>query len=82
MTDPVRRAIRTWVQSFFGAFLGTGVLSMISAEGVVDWSVLVKAVVSAFAASLIALITLVMNLLEDHNAIPKLLKGPTEEGAS
>ena len=74
MSDPVRRAIRTWIQSFVGGFLSTGALSAVQVSGVVDWSILLKAVVSAIAASIISLLTLVMNLVEDHTRMPALLK--------
>lgn len=70
MTDPIRRALRTFVQAFLGSLITSGVLSAVAADGVVDWSAVQKAAVAALAAAAVAVVTLVQNLLEDHGALP------------
>lgn len=82
MSDALRRAIRTFVQSFFGAFIASGVLSAMQTTGIVDWAVLQKAAVSAGTAGIIALLTWVINVLEDSGAVPSLLKSPASSGAN
>lgn len=82
MTDPVRRAIRGWLQTFLGSLITSGVLSSFEAEGVVDWAILKKALISAIVAGVVAVITLVQNLLEDTTSFPALLKAPASEGVN
>lgn len=77
MTDPLKRAIRTFLQSFLGALITSGVLSAASESGVVDWSALKKAGIAALVAGIIALITYTQNVLEDSGAIKPLLKPTT-----
>lgn len=74
MTDALRRTLRTFFQSLLGSLLTSGVLSAASENGVVDWSAAKKAVLSALAAGIIAAVTLIHNLLEDHTAVPAVLK--------
>lgn len=74
MSDSVRRAFRTFVQAFVGALLASGVLSAASVEGVVDWSSLGKAAVSAGVAGVVAVLSYVQNSLEDRGSVPALLK--------
>jgi hypothetical protein len=49
-------------------------------SGVVDWSAAKKAAVAAVAAGIIAAITFLQNVLEDHTALPALGKAPASEG--
>ena len=81
MSDPIRRAARTFVQAFLGSLLTSGVLSGMATEGVVDLAVAEKAGVSAIAAGFIALLTFVMNWAEDAAYVPALLKAPASDGA-
>lgn len=82
MSDAVRRAIRTFAQSFLGAFAASGVLSAFAEAGVVDWTVLKKAGISALIAGIIALMSFIQNALEDSGAIPAPLKAPASEGVN
>lgn len=82
MTDPIRRALRTWLQAFLGSLITSGVLSAASADGVVDWSGVKKALIAAAAGAVVALITFVQNLLEDSTTMPALLKAPASGGAN
>lgn len=70
------------MQSFFGAFIASGVLSAMQTTGVVDWAVLQKAAVSAATAGIIALLTWVVNALEDKGVVPAMLKSPASSGAN
>ena len=80
MTDPVRRALRTFVQAFLGSVLTSGVLSAASETGVVDWSALKKAGIAALAGAVVALLTFAQNVLEDSTRFPAILKAPASEG--
>lgn len=80
MNDPLRRALRTWLQAFLGSLITSGVLSAASADGVVDWSALKKALIAAAAGAVVALITFVQNHLEDSTAMPAILKAPASGG--
>lgn len=82
MTDPIRRAIRGWFQTFLGSIITSGVLSTFEAEGVVDWAVLKKALISAAVAGVVAVVTLIQNVLEDHTTMPALLKAPPSPGVN
>lgn len=81
MSDALRRALRTFVQAFLGSVLTSGLLSAINETGVVDWSAIKKVAVSAAAAALIALLTFVVNALEDKGVMPALIKAPASGGA-
>lgn len=80
MTDALRRAIRTFVQTFLGSIATSGVLSAAATEGVVDWSVLKKVLLAACASGFVSLVSYVQNLLEDKGAIPAILKAPASDG--
>jgi len=74
LSDSVRRAARTFVQSFIGTLIGTGVLSAASVDGVVDWSAAGKAGVAGVAAGIVAVLSWLQNALEDAEVISPLLK--------
>lgn len=74
MSDAFYRALRTFFQGFLGVLIGTGILSIIAADGAVDWSILMKAVVSAVAGGVIAIVSFIQNTLEDGGQIPKFFK--------
>lgn len=74
MSDPIRRAARTFLQAFLGSVITSGILSTISETAVVDWSGLKKVGIAAASGGLIALISLVQNALEDSNVIPEVVK--------
>ena len=80
MSDAIRRAVRTFLQSFIGVLVSTGILSAIGESGVVDWSGLKKAGLSALGAGVVALLTFIQNALEDEGAVPAILKAPASEG--
>lgn len=82
MSDAVRRAIRTFVQAFTGSILTNGVLSAMATNGVVDWTLLEKAGVSALVAAVIALLTFLQNWAEDRGTIPSILKASASDGAN
>lgn len=88
MPDSLRRAIRTFIQAFIGAFVLFGLPVM---QGILDaakgggepafdidaWKrVLVICVVSGA----IALVSWVMNELEDKTTMPAMLKAPPSAG--
>lgn len=74
MTEPIRRAIRTWLQAFLGTIVTSGILSAMETTGVVDWSSVRKVLVAAVAAGVIAVITWAQNALEDASG-RAILKG-------
>jgi hypothetical protein len=80
MPDALRRAVRSFVQSFVGVLIASGVLSAASENGVVDWSAAKKAAMSAVAAGFVAVLTYVQNALEDNTSMPAVLKAPASEG--
>lgn len=82
MSDALRRAIRTWLQTFVGVILASGVLSAMSETGMVDWAVLKKAAVSAAVAGAVAVLAFGQNYLEDKGSIPSLLKAEASSGAN
>lgn len=69
MSDPVRRALRTFFQGFLGSVISSGILSSVAVDGVVDASVAQKGLVSALAAGSIALVSYIHNALEDAGRI-------------
>jgi hypothetical protein len=71
---------KTFLDAFVGAFLTTGVLSAVAADGVVDVSVLGKAGIAALAAGVIGLLNFVKNWAEDNSNLPALLKSPASDG--
>jgi ABC-type multidrug transport system fused ATPase/permease subunit len=80
MTDALRRAIRTFVQTFLGVVISSGILSAAATDGVVDWSGAKKVAVSAMSAAVVAVLTFVQNALEDGGQIPAILKAPASSG--
>ena len=62
--DAVKRAIRTFFQTFLGAVITSGAFSAVSETGVVDWSALKKVVVAGCVAGFCAVVTYVWNWLE------------------
>lgn len=80
MPDALRRAIRTFFQSFIGAIISSGILSSMAENGVVDWSVLKKTAISAAIAGVVASFTFFQNFLEDNTRVPALLKAQASEG--
>lgn len=65
MPNYVVRAIRSFLWSFLGTILASGILSSVAADGIVDWSLVSKVLVSAVAAGITGVISFVVNLLED-----------------
>lgn len=82
MSDAVRRAIRTFVQAFFGVLATSGIFSAAGETGVVDWSGLKRVGISAAAAGVVALFSYAQNALEDAGTIPAALKAPASDGAN
>lgn len=82
MSDPIRRALRGFIQTFIGSFVGSGVLSGFEQDGVVDWAIAKKAAISAGVAGLVAVFAFVQNWLEDNTQVPALLKAPASEGVN
>ena len=90
LPDPVRRALRTFLQVFVGIFAIslTGWLGDVTSwasctagcGSFPDVSPLGKAAVSAVAASAAAVVAFVQNLLEDKTGMPALLKAPASDG--
>lgn len=72
--DSFRRALRTFLQAFIGVLLSSGILSAFGEASVVDWSGLKKVGLSALGAGIVALLTWLMNFLEDKNVIPEVIK--------
>lgn len=76
LPEPVQRAVRTFLQTFIGTIMVSGVLSGFATQGVVDISSLKKLLISALVAGGAALIAYLQNYLEGKDAIPALLKTP------
>jgi len=73
MSDAGRRALRTFIQSFLGVLLTSGILSAITTTGVVDWTVLKKVFLSGIAAGITAVLSWAQNALEDRGTIPEVV---------
>lgn len=73
MSDAIRRGLRTFVQSFLGTVLTSGILSAVGEAGVVDWAIAKKVGVSALAAGVIGLVSFIQNALEDSGAVPEVI---------
>jgi TRAP-type C4-dicarboxylate transport system permease small subunit len=88
MPDSLRRAIRTFIQAFIGAFVlfGLPVLQgiMDAAKGgenpVLDLSVWMRVLVICVISGVIALVSWVQNWFEDNTKTPALLKAPPSAG--
>lgn len=85
LPDALRRAIRTFVQSFTGVIiLQAGAIALNVNEGTwvpdVDW--LKRVGISASAAGVIAVLTYVHNWSEDRGVVPAVLKATASSGAN
>jgi hypothetical protein len=80
MSDALRRTIRTFVRTFVGVLLTSGVFSAVSTKGVVDWAVLQKVFISAIAAGVVGVLTYAHNWAEDNTAFPAILKSTPSAG--
>lgn len=79
-----KRAVRTYLQSAIGIFLGLWALSGIAADdfgGVADLTIIAKLAAGSLMGAVPALLSYLQNLLEDHEVIPLLLKEP-EKGSA
>ena len=77
MTDAQKRALRTFLQSWIGTFLGLWAMSGISAEtfqGISDLTAIGKLAIAAAVGTLPAILSYVQNALEDTGTIPTVLK--------
>lgn len=74
MSDAVKRGLRTFFQAFLGSIITSGALSGLGADGVIDFSILQKAGVSALAAGVIGLVSYIQNALEDSGAVPEVIE--------
>lgn len=77
MNDPIRRGLRTLLQALIA--LAAGVPTIAAAF---DLEAATVAQVGAVLAVATAIITAVVNGLEDRGAIPALLKAPPSAGAN
>ena len=67
MTDPTRRAIRTFLQAFVGTLIASGVLQGVAESGdLPSGDAVQRVLVSAAAAGIIALLSWAQNTLEDR----------------
>lgn len=97
MNDAVRRAIRTFVQTFLGLYFTRllGFLGQLSewagcnerGDATVactfpDVSTLGYGLVVAGSAAVVAIVTLIFNTLEDKGVIPAVLKGRASSGVN
>lgn len=85
ISDPLRRALRTFLQSWTGTFLGLWAMSGVGAEGnladLSDLSTIGRLALAAGIGALPAIVALAQNWAEDVGAIPAVLKAPASEGA-
>lgn len=75
--NALKRALRTFLQSWSGIFLALWVSSGLAAKqlpDVSDLTVIAKLAVAAAIASLPALVSLLQNALEDADVVPTLAK--------
>lgn len=82
MSDALRRAGRTFLQSFLAALIASGVLSVVSESGVVDWSLLKKVGISALTAGVAGVVSWLQNALEDQGSVPPVLGTKTDSSAA
>ena len=88
MTDSVRRAIRTFVQSFVGTFILIGVPLLQSVYDALaggddvafDVNVWKRVLIACAISAVIALVSWVQNALEDNTLMPAVLKSPPSRG--
>lgn len=74
MHEAGRRAIRTLIQAWIGVFLALTVSGPVGIDGVPDYTVLKRAAIAGLWAGIVAVLSWLQNELEDHGAVPKLLK--------
>jgi len=82
LPDSVRRAIRTFIQSFLGTLLTGWIGLNVAAGDLPPVSVAKRLLIAATVAGVIALLTYVQNALEDHTGLPALLKAPASSGVN
>ena len=78
-SDALRRAARTFLQSFLGVFLSLMVTPNL-ADQVPQYGALKTAALAAGWAGVIAVLTAIQNALEDNTAFPAILKAPPSAG--
>ena len=76
MPDSLRRGLRTFFQGVVGVVVLQGVaLAADANDGSLDTSLWKRVGVTAAVAGVIAAASYLQNLLEDHDKVPKMLKG-------
>ena len=88
MSDAIRRAIRTFIQSFVGTFVLVGfpvlqgiVDALNNGDPVVfDVNVYKRVLIVCAISAVIALVSFVQNWLEDNTNTPAIIKAPASEG--
>lgn len=84
MPDFLRRALRTFLQTWTGLFLGLWAASGLAGDDAAldasDLSTVYRLGISAALASIPALVSFVQNALEDHTRVPAILKAPPSSG--
>lgn len=78
VSNAVKRAVRTFIQTFLGVLLSSPLLGQVQAElaggQAPDWHLLGNLAASGIAAGIVATLSWVQNALEDGDSIPMLLK--------
>lgn len=75
LKDTLFRSVRTFFQAWAGVLLGQAALLLFDMDdGEIDWILWKRVMLSGIAAGIIAMVTFLHNLGEDHNVIPTLLK--------
>lgn len=65
LPDPIRRAVRTFIQAVFGVIvIQAGALAMDAEDGVIDVDLWRRVLITAIVAGVIALVTWVYNGIE------------------
>jgi len=78
--DALRRAVRTFIQSFIGVGM-TMFLASYTTPGVLPGiEVMQRIGIAAATAGVISVLTFVQNALEDNTSTPALLKAPASSG--
>jgi hypothetical protein len=88
MTDALRRALRTFIQSFVGTFvlIGFPLLqgaydALAGGEDIVfDINAWKRVGIACVISAVIALVSFIQNWLEDNTNTPAVLKAPASEG--
>ncbi|HAM57619.1 MAG TPA: hypothetical protein DCQ64_20280 [Candidatus Rokubacteria bacterium] len=74
LADALKRATRTFVQSFVGTLLATWMALNLSPGTLPDTDTAKRVLIAATVAGVIALLSWTQNALEDAGAVPKVLK--------